>query len=148
MSHVGLVASLSVGGFFIALVFFGVPATIAVVTYCKARRRNTVQSPATTNTPTTSSTITSNPTPTHPQPEYRDAKFSFGEAPPSYDAATTYPSYTAPVYSSHAALSKAPVTDCHPQPTAPYLPQEHHELSTELVYPPPPPPQNSATSQS
>jgi hypothetical protein len=31
-------------------------------------------------------------------------------------------------------VSKAPVTDYHPQPTAPYLPQEHHELSTQLVY--------------
>ena len=44
-----------------------------------------------------STQFTPTPYPTQPQPVYKDAQFSYGEAPPSYDAALSFPPYTPPV---------------------------------------------------
>ena len=44
-----------------------------------------------------STQFTPTPYSTQPQPVYKDAQFSYGEAPPSYNAALSFPSYTAPV---------------------------------------------------
>ena len=44
-----------------------------------------------------STQFTPDPYPTQPQPVYKDAQFSYGEAPPSYDAALSFPPYTGPV---------------------------------------------------
>ena len=41
------------------------------------------------------------PYPTQPEPIYKDPQLSYGEAPPSYDAALSFPSYTAPVTVSY-----------------------------------------------
>ena len=48
-----------------------------------------------------SAQFTPAPYPTQPQPVYKDAQFSYGEAPPSYNAALSFPLYTAPVTVSH-----------------------------------------------
>ena len=44
-----------------------------------------------------STQFTPTPYPTQPQPVYKDAQFSYGEAPPSYNAALSFPPYTAPI---------------------------------------------------
>ena len=48
-----------------------------------------------------SAQLTAAPYPTQPQPDYQDAQFSYEEAPPSYNAALSFPPYTAPVTVSH-----------------------------------------------
>ena len=122
--NVGLAVGLTVGLFF-GVFFLALPICIGMAIYCNAKKRvrNTrthvvTTTPSTgpsvvtstrdtsfTNTPTTypyprqpyPTQFTPDPYPTQPQPVYKDAQFSYGEAPPSYNAALSFPPFTAPV---------------------------------------------------
>ena len=115
--NVGLVVGLTLG------LFFALPCIgVAIYFRAKKRVRNTSRTCVVATNPSTgpsvvtstqdyprqtyptqftpapySAQLTAAPYPTQPQPDYQDAQFSYEEAPPSYNAALSFPPYTAPV---------------------------------------------------
>ena len=105
--NVGLAVGLSLGLFFLIVLSLVVPICFVCCFVCAAKRhRSTVRTHVVATTPSGETTVvtanqataTSAPVVQPPlqQQEYKHAQFSSQEAPPSYSAATAFPTYTGP----------------------------------------------------